>query len=325
LSDSDPVFERLRRTFDCAPVGVAYVEPSGVMIDVNPTLCSMLGYTREELRGRTFQQITHPDDLEPNVRLLERLRAGAIDGYRMQKRYLRATGDNLWADLTVSVLRDEAGRPLSYISIVTDIGEQKRLEGRLEFLVRELGHRSKNLLTVIRALAHRIARTAPTAQEMLASLDDRLTGMAASQDLLVNADQGAAMADLVRKQISAFVPLHEGRIEMTGPHLELGPAATHTIGMALHELATNACKYGAISVVEGRVRIAWSLDPAGETFGLSWIEHGGPPVSPPTHRGFGQQVVERAAPASLEGEATLAFRPEGVEWTLRVPLSALAR
>jgi PAS domain S-box-containing protein len=325
LNKDDVVFERLRRTFDCAPVGVAYVEPSGVLLDVNPTFCSMLGYTREELRGRTFQQITHPDDVRTNVDLLEQLRAGQIEGYRMQKRYLRADGDNLWADLTVSVLKDEAGRPLSFISIITDIGEQKRLEDRLQFVLSELGHRSKNFLTVIRALAHRIAATAATAKDMLAALDDRLTGMAASQDLLVNADQGAAMADLVRRQVAAFVPLHEERVEIAGPSVELGPIATHTLGMALHELATNACKYGAMSAPEGRIRIEWTLDAAQGAFRLTWIERGGPTVARPTHRGFGHQVIERAAPASLDGEAVLSFLPEGVEWALRAPISALSR
>jgi PAS domain S-box-containing protein len=316
----DLALERLKHTFDSAPVGIAHVDPSGVLIDVNPAFCKMLGYPREELCGRTFQQLTHPQDVALNVALLERLSSGQISSYHMQKRYLRASGDVLWADLTVSALKDQDERVLSFISCIVDIGESKQQEDRLNFLLNELGHRSKNLLAVVRATAHRIAASTTSVKGMLAGLEDRLMGLAASQELLVGTSQETQLADLVRKQISAFVQLSDGRVEIEGPALALGANATNTVGMALHELATNACKYGSLSVIEGQVRISWTLND-GE-FVMTWQERGGPVVSPPMHRGFGRNVIERSA-ERLGGQAALSFDPAGVSWRLSAPTSGL--
>jgi len=320
LLEDDLALERLRHTFDSAPVGIAHVDPTGVLIDVNPAFCRMLGYSREELCGRTFQQFTHPEDVAPNVALLERLGSGEISGYRMQKRYLRASGDLLWADLTVSALKDQNERVLSFISCIVDIGEAKQQEDRLNFLLKELGHRSKNLLAVVRATAHRIAASTTSVKGMLAGLEDRLMGLAASQELLVGGGQETALADLVRKQISAFVPLSDGRVQIQGPSFALGANAANTVGMALHELATNACKYGALSVIEGQLDVSWTLE-NGE-FVMRWQERGGPPVSPPTHRGFGRNVIERSA-ERLGGQAALSFAADGVCWRLRAPIAGL--
>ena len=319
--DGALALERLKLTFDCAPVGIAFVDPTGVLIDVNPAFCKMLGYPREALCGRTFQQFTHPEDVAPNQRLLESLGAGDITGYRMQKRYVRSSGDVVWADLTVSVLKDRAERVLNYISIVVDIGETKQQEDRLNFLLHELSHRSKNLLSVVRAAARRIAGTTTSVKGMLAGLEDRLIGLAASQELLVEVGRQSDLAELVQKQVGAFVSVSDGRVEIVGPRVVLGAGATNTIGMALHELATNACKYGALSVLDGQVSIHWILE-RGELL-VEWRERGGPPVSPPTHTGFGRNVIERSA-ERLGGTAVLAFDPEGVSWRLRAPDAGLA-
>jgi two-component sensor histidine kinase len=145
--------------------------------------------------------------------------------------------------------------------------------------------------------------------------------LAASQDLLVETGQQIELAGLVQKQVASFVPLNDGRVEIQGPRVILGANATSTIGMALHELATNACKYGALSVSDGRIRVNWTLED-GELF-LEWCERGGPPVSPPAHRGFGRNVIERSA-ERLRGTAELAFDPEGVSWRLRAPNTGLS-
>jgi PAS domain S-box-containing protein len=313
--------ERLRRTFDSAPVGITFIDPTGVFIDVNPAFCKMVGYDHDELCGRRFHEITHPNDLARNVQLLEQLRAGDIGSYRMQKRFLRSSGEVVWADLTVSVLRDRSERVLNFISIMVDIGESKQQEDRLDFLLHELGHRSKNLLTVIRGAAHRIAASSTSVKSMLASLEDRLMGLAASQELLVEIGRQAELAELVQKQVAAFVPLNDGRVEIQGPRVLLGASATNTISMALHELATNAVKYGALSVINGHLRVSWTLE-AGELL-VEWRESGGPPVSSPAHRGFGRKVIERSA-ERLGGTAVLAFDPEGVSWRLRAPDTELS-
>jgi PAS domain S-box-containing protein len=321
LPGDELALERLRRTFDCAPVGISFINPEGVFIDVNPALCKMLGYDHDHLCGRSYHEVTHPEDVAPNQLLLDRLIAGDIDSYHMQKRFLRSSGEVVWADLTVSVLKDRSGRVLNFISIIVDIGETKQHEDRLNFLLHELGHRSKNLLTVIRAAAHRLAAHSTSVKSMLAGLEDRLIGLAASQELLVEIGQQTELAELVQKQVAAFVPLNDGRVEIHGPCVALGANATNTIGMALHELATNACKYGALSVIDGRIRVSWTLE-AGELF-VEWCERGGPAVSPPARRGFGRNVIERSA-ERLGGTAALAFDPEGVSWRLRAPDTGLS-
>lgn len=321
IPDGALALERLKLTFDFAPVGIAFVDPAGTLIDVNPAFCRMLGYDRDQLCGRTFQQFTHPDDIGPNQLLLDKLGAGAIPGYRMQKRYLRSSGDLVWADLTVSVLKDRSERILNYISIIVDIGETKQQEDRLNFLLHELAHRSKNLLAVVRAAARRIAASTHSVKDMLAGLEDRLIGLAASQELLVEIGGQTDLAELVHKQVSAFVPINDGRVEIAGPSVALGASATNTIGMALHELATNACKYGALSVINGQVEISWTMQ-SGELF-VEWRERGGPPVAAPTHSGFGRNVIERSA-ERLGGTSVLTFEPEGVFWRLRAPDTGLA-
>jgi PAS domain S-box-containing protein len=321
LSCDELALERLKRTFECAPVGISFTNPAGVLIDVNPTFCKMLGYDRQALRGRRFQEITHPEDVSPNERLLDRLRAGEIDTYRMQKRYLRSTGELVWADLTVSALRAGCGRVLNFIAVIVDISETKQQEDRLNFLFHELGHRSKNMLTVIRAAAHRIAASSSSVKSMLAGLEDRLLGLAASQELLAEVGRQTELSELIQKQVAAFVPLNDGRVKIEGPRVALGPCATNTIGLALHELATNACKYGALSVLDGEISISWTLE-AGELL-MEWRERGGPAVSPPAHRGFGRDVIERS-PESLGGTAALSFDPEGVSWRLKAPETGLS-
>ncbi|MGH6911254.1 MAG: sensor histidine kinase [Phenylobacterium sp.] len=321
LSGDELALERLRRTFDCAPVGITFINPAGVFIDVNPAFCKMLAYDHEDLCGRRFHEVTHPEDIDPNQRLLDRLASGEIDGYRMQKRFLRASGEVVWADLTVSVLRDRSDRVLNFISIILDIGETKQQEDRLQFLLHELGHRSKNLLTVIRATAHRIAASSTSVKGLLGALEDRLLGLAASQELLVGVGRQTELVELIRKQVAAFVPLNDGRVDIQGPSVVLGPSAANTVGMALHELATNACKYGALSVIDGEISVSWTLE-AGELF-MEWCERGGPAVSPPARRGFGRNVIERSA-ESLGGTATLAFDREGVSWRLRAPDTGLS-
>jgi two-component sensor histidine kinase len=209
---------------------------------------------------------------------------------------------------------------LNFISIIVDISETKQQEDRLNFLLHELAHRSKNLLTVIRAAAHRVAASSTSVKNMLAGLEDRLMGLAASQELLVEIGQETELAELIQKQIAAFVPLN-GRVKIQGPRVVLGASATNTIGMALHELATNACKYGALSVIDGRISVSWTVK-SGELF-MEWSEHGGPLVSPPVHRGFGRNVIERSA-EQLGGTAALAFDPEGVRWRLRAPDTGLS-
>jgi len=316
-----------RETFEKAAVGVAHVGLDGRFLAVNRRLCEILGYSEAELLARNFQQITHPDDLAPDLALLEQTVRGELERFEMEKRYLRPSGEIVWAHLAVAVARDDRGRPRNYISVITDIGARKQGEERLRFLMSELAHRSKNLLAVVQSTVRRVAAEARSVKEFHAAVDERIMGIAAAQDLILkHENESVPLAELVTRQVATFVRPTDTRVSVEGPPLELGPAATHSLGLALHELATNACKYGALSCAEGRLGIEWAtLGAEDGRFVMHWTERGGPKVTPPRRKGFGRRVVEEMVAQSLGGEVELRFEPEGLVWRLEAPRKSLGR
>jgi two-component sensor histidine kinase len=191
----------------------------------------------------------------------------------------------------------------------------------------EISHRSKNLLTVIQSIARRTARTAGTMEEFERRFERRLQGLAASHDVLVRENWlGAPLADLVRQQLAPFVEIQSSRFEVAGPDIVLTAEAAQAIGLAIHELATNAIKYGALSEPAGKVRVSWTFDEnpgaAGQIL-LSWIEQSGPPVSPPARKGFGHVVIGEMVERSLNGKVTVEFACDGLKWRVSIPAANL--
>lgn len=202
-----------------------------------------------------------------------------------------------------------------------DITERKRHEEQIDLLLREVNHRSKNMLTVVQSIARQTV--AANSEEFIERFAERIQALAASQDLLVkNAWRGADLDELARSQLGHFKDLVDKRIELRGPPLLVSASAAQTIGMALHELATNAGKYGALSNDGGRVELVWSLEPregGGETFTITWREFGGPAVKAPARGGFGTTVLCRVARESLDAQVELNFAPTGLVWRMRCP------
>ncbi len=220
--------------------------------------------------------------------------------------------------LTVSPVKDAVGKVTGASKIVRDITERKLTERRLQTVMHELSHRSKNLLSVIQAMAQQTARRSPSTEHFLDRFNARIRGLASSQDLLVNQDwRGASLEDLVRQQLYPFADGDANRIEVKGPPIVVTPDAAQTLGLALHELATNASKYGALSVPAGKLAVQWTLEPANGVprFRMTWREQGGPPVDPPEHSGFGRLLIERLTADKLNATPLLMFAREGVTWT----------
>ena len=200
-----------------------------------------------------------------------------------------------------------------------DLTERKRQEQHIELLMGEVNHRAKNLLTVVEAIARQTARSADPST-FAVHLSERIRGLAASQDLLVkNQWTHIAMSELVHAQLSPFNDLSGTRVLLDGPPINLSPNAAQGIGMALHELATNATKYGALSNASGQVRITWNLATAEPGFTLQWLEEGGPEVGPPTRKGYGNTVIGRMVEASVGGSVEIAYRKTGFFWKLTAP------
>jgi two-component sensor histidine kinase len=185
--------------------------------------------------------------------------------------------------------------------------------------MREINHRAKNMLSVVDSIAHQTATRNP--DDFIERFSERVQALSANQDLLVrNEWKGVEIADLVHAQLAHFGDLIGSRIAAHGPKLRLTAASAQAIGLALHELATNAGKYGALSTDTGRVDVCWCTD--GDTFTMSWTERDGPPVSTPKRRGFGTVVMEAMAEYSVDGAVDVDYAPSGLTWRLTCPAAS---
>ena len=202
-----------------------------------------------------------------------------------------------------------------------DLSERIRHEEHVRLLMGEVNHRSKNMLSLVQAIANRTVATRP--EDFIERFGQRMQALAASQDLLVKSEWKAVpFGELVRAQLAHFDDVHDSRIKLDGPQLAIKASASQALGMALHELATNAAKYGALSNTSGRVVISWSLssDAAGKArFTMSWIESGGPPVAKPTRLGFGSTVTDNMIKMSLGGNVKVDFAATGLIWRIDCP------
>jgi PAS domain S-box-containing protein len=313
LADSEAWF---RATFENAAVGIADADSDGKLLRVNKALCRIYGYSAEELLTKSFQEIAHPDDLMGELPNFEQLRDGKIDSYSVERRNLCKDGTFIWIRVTVSCVRKSDGSLDYFVGVIEDISARKRAEEQVHLLMREANHRIKNLLGLVQVIARQTGAGNP--EDFVRRFTERVQALAANQDLLgQNQQQGADLEDLVRTQLAHLGDLMGSRIAVDGPKLCLKATAAQAIGLALHELATNAAKYGSLSVGSGGVDVCWCLD--GDVFAMAWIERNGPPVSPPKRRGFGSAVVDLMAKRTVDGEVKLDYAPSGLVWRLTCP------
>ena len=212
------------------------------------------------------------------------------------------------------------------ICTAVDVTERKEQERHLRLVMRELTHRSKNLLAVVQAIARQMATTTPDIDEYVQGFAERLQSLSGAHDLLVNEEwRGASLAEIANNQLGPLVDPDETRFAIEGDPLIVSPAATQNLALALHELATNAAKQGALSAPAGSVLLRWQRqlvsvrDREEPGVVLEWVENGGPEVGMPVQSGFGRLVLSRIVPRGLGGDAELEFLPSGVRWRLVFP------
>lgn len=291
----------------------------------NPGAERMFGYSAAEAIGQDAGLLVPPNSGEPPRGFFDRVRAGESLTADVLRR--RKGGTDIPVSLSAAAMRDISGRIVAISGIFRDISDQRMREEHTRFIMRELSHRSKNLLAVIQAMARQTARTSRSLDDFQERFTARVKGLSQSHDLLVQRDwRGVPVDELVRAQVAPFVDRAEQVLIVSGPALSLKPEAAQNIGLALHELATNASKHGALSSPSGRIEIRWSIAQRdGERrFQMTWQESGGPPVSEPRQRGFGHSVIESMVGRALEGEAHLEWRPDGLLWHLDVAGSYVA-
>jgi PAS domain S-box-containing protein len=284
------------------------------------------GLTAREVIGRPESEVTP----EPALNQIAQMKRGVIETGDPARADLRAVrnSDELWLDVTVHPLRDEEGGITGVITGAIDITRYKEQEARIRLLMRELTHRSKNLLAVAQAIMRQTAANSTSIEDFETRFSARLNSLAGSHDLLVQEDwRGASMRELVRSQLGHYIELVGAQIELEGEPMRIQPDAAQHIAMAMHELATNAAKFGALSVPGGKVHISWHQQsgPDGETLcHISWVESGGPPVERPSRRGFGRVVSERTVARAVQGDVTVDYASSGLRWTLVFPAEFLA-
>ncbi len=272
----------------------------------------------------TWINAIHPDDQQRVRAQLERLNSPATsDTWESEYRVRHPEVGDRWLLTVGRIIQQQGEKPTGLSGIFLDITFRKTHEQRLRMLMRESSHRKKNLLAVVLAVARNTVADAP--DDFLQRFQARIHALAAGYDVLINnAWTGVKLHQLIGLQLAHFEDLIGKRIFLEGPDLKINASAAQPLGMALHELSTNASKYGSLATPEGEIHVRWEMEDTGKpdvpcTFRMSWTESGGPRVVRPRRRGFGTAVTERMIQTSFAADVTLDYRPEGVFWTMACP------
>lgn len=293
----------------------------GIITSWNHGAERLFGYSAEEAIGKSITLLMQPEKHAEEREIIGRVGRGeSVENYETIR--LRRDGSTVWVSLNVSPLKDGQGKVIGASKIARDMTERRRADEHRGILVAELNHRAKNLLAMVQAIASQTLSNAPSLGDAKLAFESRLGALARGHDLLTFGNwAGTDLASVVK----ATVEPHgggENRFHIDGPLVPLTPATALTFTMALHELCTNAAKYGALSRTNGNVKIMWQVTD-GDTdnrLQLSWTETGGPPVTPPTRKGFGSRLIERALAMELDGDVRIDYEQSGVICKIDVPL-----
>ncbi len=293
-------------------------DEAGRCVFLNRAQRDFWGVDPTDLSAFDWSSTIHPDDIAGLAVPFGEAMAEQKP-FEVQARYRRADGQ-------YRTMRTEArprfggdGTFLGMTGVNTDITDQLVAEERTRMLMGELNHRTKNLMSVVQAIARQTAKSA-TAADFQKTFADRLRGLAASNDLLLSNDwTGVDLQDLVAAQLGHLRDLIGSRIVPSGPRLRIGASAAQTLGMALHELSTNSIKHGALAHPAGHVDLRWTTEApdGGARFGIEWIESGAGPATPPTRKGFGHAVISDMVMSALDADVEIRFDPEGFRWMVR--------
>jgi PAS domain S-box-containing protein len=299
---------------------------NGIIQSWNAAAERLFGYSADEAVGKHITMLIPPDKQDEEDYIISRIRAGerveSFDTIRLRK-----DGKPVDVSLMISPVRDDAGRIVGASKIARDVTAAKESERRIKLLMREVNHRVKNQFAVINSVVRETAKRATEPREFERNLRERIAALARSHDLLVSSDwSGTSLFDLVQEHLKPFG--HNDQISLSGPLLMLQPNAVQYLGIAIHELATNAAKYGAFSGISGQVSVNWRVKPAASDereFELTWEEQYFPTDANSEMRsGFGTVVLRRVTAQAINGTAFLDREPGSVRWILTAPLGALS-
>jgi PAS domain S-box-containing protein len=281
----------------------------GVIKSWNSGAERIFGYAAQEVIGNSITMLIPPGRENEEPEILERIRRGErVDHYETvrQRKYRGLIN----VSLTISPVKNAQGKIIGASKIARDITERKRSEAQITMLAREAEHRAKNILATVQATVH--LSQSDTPEGLKHAIEGRIQALANVHRLFVESRwEGAEIQTLVKEELAAYSQDKETRVQIDGPKLLLEPNAAQAIAVILHELATNAAKYGALSVPDGHVQVEWSREPNGRLV-LRWTEKDGPPVKPPTRKGFGTRAIEGMIRGQVKGEVRFDWRAAGL-------------
>lgn len=295
------------------------IDLDGTVRTWNMAAEDLFGYASEDIIGKPKTLIVPSDHLEEYYAQRTRILDGDIIHTETVRK--KKDGTRVHVRLNAAPVYKADGTIIAISSIIHDITSRKEDESHRQFLTRELAHRSKNQLAIVQSIANQTGRNAKSVPEFVSTFTSRLKSLAVSHELLVSRDWlDGPLEDLVTLQLSAFVDDHvKERIDVSGPHVVVSATAAQAIGLALHELATNAVKYGALSEPQGRIKLHWSVENG--RLSIDWTEEGGPPIlKAPDQKGFGSRVIETMAASTVSGNAHIDYHPDGLRWHLEFDL-----
>jgi PAS domain S-box-containing protein len=325
--------ERFAAIFEQTGVGVIQAELDGRFLLANKRFCEIVGRSANELLTLRVPDITHPDDWEPDAAHRRCLVSSGVPVI-VEKRYLRPDGVVVWVSVTVSLMRSADGTRQQLIGVAQDITEQKVAQEQQRLLVRELNHRIKNLFTITDGMISLSARSSSTPGEYASNIRGRLKALAVAHDLILPSISGDAsvvtnptnLEMLLRRILAPYAVVSSddfrARFVLNGPSVPLGADAVTTFALILHELATNAAKYGALSVEKGTLHVTWEC--VDEILKMTWAERGGPaPTVALKSEGFGTVISNHSVRERLRGTLSHTWDVKGLSVELAIPVEQL--
>ena len=298
-------------------------EPDSPIIFANDAFLSLSGYDREEVLGQSFNfMMARGADPKALAQIEAAFDRGSEGGSEV--RFRRKDDSVFWAALYISPVRDESGAIVQHFASFVNLTQHKQEQAESTMMIDELNHRVKNTLSTVQSIVWQALRKPGDPEVIRQSIESRLFALSRSHDLLTLENwEGAGLLDLLNEAMEPF-GVANGRAErivITGENIRVSPKAALALGIAFHELATNAVKYGAFSNDAGSIHIGWRTDPTpeGNRLILHWQEKDGPPVTLPTRKGFGSQVIERGLAHELEGTVQLDYRADGLVCAINIP------
>jgi PAS domain S-box-containing protein len=316
LRESKEQFRWLASIVEFSDDAILSKNLDGIITSWNRGAEQLLGYLAEEVIGKSTIIVIPPERQNEEYMILRRIRRGdRIEYYETVRR--RKDGSLIDISLTASPVRDASGTIVGASTIARDITERKRSEAQISILGREAEHRAKNLLANVGAIVQ--LSQADTPDGLKEAIAGRIEALANVHSLFANSRwAGAELGSLVKQELSPYFHDREKRMQIDGPTVVLKPDVAQAMAVALHELATNAAKCGALSVAEGQVRVEWSCAADGRVV-LRWTELRGPPVESPTRKGFGTHVMEAMIRRHVGGDVRLDWRAEGLLCEIAIP------